>query len=302
MPAIFTPPQTLPADWTIEEWDALVAALTRRKLIGGGLALGLLTACGAAAPATPTVPTTRSIETAMGRVNVPTNPQRIVCLDSYSVSDILDTNLTPVGIPEKMSGAVAPMHTALIPAITTVGAYGKPDLEKLAVLKPDLILAITIDSIKAVYDKLSAIAPTALFDYTVPDAWRALAEQFDEAAGRTASLSILPDHIPAAHGGVALHLCRDAGTAQVGVRDGARRYLAALHAQLGGRQDHGGRGDPVHERGQWPGRAGQELLAGADQSDRRRGRHCHLCRARWRTPGDARQAGSPAHLAVAGGG
>jgi hypothetical protein len=57
MPTTLDQPIALPADWTIEEWEALVAALTRRQLIGGGLALGLLTACGGAPP-TPTIPTT----------------------------------------------------------------------------------------------------------------------------------------------------------------------------------------------------------------------------------------------------
>jgi iron complex transport system substrate-binding protein len=193
MPAIIERVDVVPAEWTPAEWEALVAALTRRRLIGSGLALGLLTACGTTAPPTPTptAPVTRMITTAMGSVAVPASPQRIVCFDSYSVATALDLGVTPIAIPDKMGGAVVPAQTATVLTIPTVGAYGQPDLEKLATLKPDLIMAITIDSIKAVYDRLSAIAPTTLFDYTVPDAWRVLAGQFGDAANRAADLKAL---------------------------------------------------------------------------------------------------------------
>lgn len=42
MPVLLDCPRVAPDGWADREWDALVAALTRRRLLAGGLALGLL--------------------------------------------------------------------------------------------------------------------------------------------------------------------------------------------------------------------------------------------------------------------
>ena len=63
-------PLLSPTDLTEAEIAALVAALTRRGLIRGGLAFGALSflpGCGPESPATATPATTRAIDTARER-------------------------------------------------------------------------------------------------------------------------------------------------------------------------------------------------------------------------------------------
>ena len=44
--------------------------------------------------------TTRAIDTARGKVTVPTRPQRVVALSAESLSALLDMGLTPIGVSD----------------------------------------------------------------------------------------------------------------------------------------------------------------------------------------------------------
>jgi iron complex transport system substrate-binding protein len=185
---------TLPAEWTPAEWEALVAALTRRRLIGSGLALGLLAACGTTAPPTATVPATRMIETAKGPVQIPTNPQRVVCTDSFSPRALLDLGVTPLGVPDLPASFVLPEYAATWPTIAKTGTPVQPDLEKIAAQRPDLILGTSLVA-NADYGKLSEIAPTAWFNFgPTGHNWAQLAESFADALGRTSQLAGIQQH------------------------------------------------------------------------------------------------------------
>src|SRR5690242_700160 len=111
MPALLQRPGSRPVDWTAEEWSALVAALTRRKLIGGGLgfgALAVLAGCGVGGPPTATVPTTRMVDTPRGQVTIPISPQRVVAIINYAMHDLFDLGFNPVGIPDGFASSVLP--------------------------------------------------------------------------------------------------------------------------------------------------------------------------------------------------
>lgn len=54
-------------------------------------------------------------------------------------------------------------EAALDDSVTDIGTRGEPNLEAIAALKPDLIIA-NADNNNAVYDQLNAIAPTIEFD------------------------------------------------------------------------------------------------------------------------------------------
>lgn len=98
----------------------------------------------------------RVIQHAIGQVCVPINPQRVVVLDSNPLDAVLALGVKPVGAPE--------FDQLLLPEKQTKGiesiGISQPSLEKIALLKPDLILANKWDA--AIYSQLSQIAPTVI--------------------------------------------------------------------------------------------------------------------------------------------
>lgn len=187
-------PQTTEILWTREEAEQLAAALTRRRLITSAAAAGLIAAIsGEGAFAQQSTPTsgTRMFDTAMGPVEIPVNPTRIVCLGSYAPEDLVDAGVTPIGITETDLEGYASVYKEALKDVPTVGTFSEPDLEKIIELKPDLILAISVDWLVDSYEELSRIAPTVLVDYTVSNAWLVMADIFADAAGAVAGLERL---------------------------------------------------------------------------------------------------------------
>lgn len=84
-------------------------------------------------------------------------PQRIVVLD-YGALDYVDSmgfGSAIVGIP---AGRIVPPSAENYGGTDEVGPLGKPDLKRIAELKPDLIL--TSSGTAVTYEKLAAVAPT----------------------------------------------------------------------------------------------------------------------------------------------
>jgi iron complex transport system substrate-binding protein len=188
------PIETLPSGWTEPEFRELLAALTRRRLITGAAAAGMMAALGArgvsAQQSTPTSGT-RLFDTAMGPVEIPVQPTRIVCIGSYAPEDLIDAGVTPVGITEIDLEGFASVYKDGLAGVPTVGTFAEPDLEKIIALHPDLILAISVPWLVESYEDLSSIAPTVLVDYTVPNAWLVMADIFADAAGAVEGLEQL---------------------------------------------------------------------------------------------------------------
>lgn len=97
----------------------------------------------------------KKINTVMGDVEIPTQPQRIVV--QYLMGDFVALGIKPVGISETHEGA------AFESAVTTATDLGlwEFDLEELMTLEPDLIVAVNEDQ----YDDFSKIAPTVIIPY-----------------------------------------------------------------------------------------------------------------------------------------
>ncbi len=85
---------------TDAEFARIVDELTRRGFLAGGLGtaavLGLAGCGNGTAPVA--APTTRVVKTTKGPVTVPADPQRVVCLDSYSSQIMLTLGITPAGV------------------------------------------------------------------------------------------------------------------------------------------------------------------------------------------------------------
>ncbi|MEM8832333.1 MAG: iron-siderophore ABC transporter substrate-binding protein [Cyanobacteria bacterium P01_G01_bin.19] len=108
----------------------------------------------------------RAIQHRLGAACIPLEPERIIALDVPAILDpLLALDIKPVGTVSDLWGggryfpAVLP---ELVTGIESVGLEATPSLEKIAALKPDLILMP--DHTDQSYQQLSAIAPTVLID------------------------------------------------------------------------------------------------------------------------------------------
>lgn len=148
-------PRTIPAGWTDAEWERLMNALSRRRFIANGLALGalvLLPACGggdgdeaasSVAPSPSQSQWTFTDDRGVA-VSLPAQPKRIVA-QITGAATLWDYGLRPVGVfgPMHMEdGSKAPQAGAIdIQSVESIGeAWGEFDLEKLAALQPDLLV------------------------------------------------------------------------------------------------------------------------------------------------------------------
>jgi len=138
------------------------------------IASSLLVACGASDDAAPqesagTAGFPVTLKNTFGETVVPAKPQRIVTL-GWNAQDIVHAlGETPVAMPKVTYGPTAAGVTAwdaawFDPAKTELLDTGdKYPFEKIAALKPDVILAPYEGFDKATYETLSGIAPTVAY-------------------------------------------------------------------------------------------------------------------------------------------
>jgi iron complex transport system substrate-binding protein len=125
----------------------------------------------------------REITHAMGVTDVPDNPQRIVVLTNEGTEALLAIGVVPVGAVESWNGD--PWYDYLTPMMgeaTLLGAEGAVNLELIAALEPDLILGSKVRQ-EAVYEQLSAIAPTVMTE-TLGGVWRDNLAVYADAVGK----------------------------------------------------------------------------------------------------------------------
>ncbi|MDQ0229587.1 ABC transporter substrate-binding protein [Metabacillus malikii] len=111
----------------------------------------------------------REIAHAMGKTKIEGTPKKIVTLYQGATDALVAFEMTPVGAVE--SWLEQPIYHYLkedIGEVQIVGQETQPNLEEIAKLKPDLIIASKIRH-EEVYEQLSEIAPTivheTVFDY-----------------------------------------------------------------------------------------------------------------------------------------
>ncbi|WP_130798278.1 ABC transporter substrate-binding protein [Streptomyces otsuchiensis] len=104
---------------------------------------------------------TRTVETAMGPVEVPENPLRVVVLDTPELDSMLTLGVKPVGAvrADAADGFLGYLPSDFTEGIEDVGNIAAPNLEAIHDLDPDLIIGNIVRDEER-YDELSAIAPT----------------------------------------------------------------------------------------------------------------------------------------------
>lgn len=170
--------------------------ITRRSVLASATGATVIAALGRptanAQDATPAGE--RTVETIHGPIVVPANPHRIVTINFPSAVALLELGVRPVGITTYLP-AFPPGHATAEGIEIVDNSSGELDLEKVASLQPDLILGSDWKDPaqqRAPYDQLSAIAPTALFEWQQAGGnWEAEAAGCAEAIGKTAELDAL---------------------------------------------------------------------------------------------------------------
>jgi len=182
------------------EFARIVDELTRRGFLAGGLggaALLGLAACGSSgssADHSSAAPTTRTVQGAYGRVEVPTNPKRVVALSKAAIGTLLDVGLTPVGVDEGEADVALPQYVATIKPIPTVGTYGEFSVEKIAALKPDLLISYDTYIDAKLYDQVKTLVPTfALKTNQGNIPWQDATAGFANAVNRNSQLATVKE-------------------------------------------------------------------------------------------------------------
>ncbi|HEY0697774.1 MAG TPA: iron-siderophore ABC transporter substrate-binding protein [Micromonospora sp.] len=165
----------------------LTAVLTGLALALGASACGSTTTDGTtdagAGQATADAGYPRTIRHDKGSTEIKTKPQRIVALDNSLVEAVVLLERPLVGgiasyrdqksFPDYLGTAVKDTRD--------IGPLDNPNLELIASLRPDLIVSATVRH-DALYDKLSAIAPTVFVKTTGP-IWKDNVKLLGEALG-----------------------------------------------------------------------------------------------------------------------
>ncbi|WP_035712526.1 ABC transporter substrate-binding protein [Salibacterium aidingense] len=105
---------------------------------------------------------TRMVEHAMGETEIEGTPEKIVTLYQGANDTAAAMNIEPIGIVE--SWTQQPIYEYLrddLEGTEIVGEETQPNLEKIAEMNPDVIIA-TITRHEDIYEDLSAIAPTVM--------------------------------------------------------------------------------------------------------------------------------------------
>lgn len=154
--------------------------LVRRSWVGALVLVGALVAsgCGSgadkeegAAAGGGAFP--RTVEHAMGKTEIKAKPQRVVALDTSFVDTTMALDTKVVGYTDyrtingQLPDYLGADKTQYGSEAESVGTLAEPNLEKIAALKPDLIVTAKVRHEK-LYEQLSKIAPTIMSETTGP--------------------------------------------------------------------------------------------------------------------------------------
>ncbi|WP_163182972.1 MULTISPECIES: ABC transporter substrate-binding protein [Neobacillus] len=112
-----------------------------------------------------------TIEHAMGKTEIKGTPKKVVVLTNEGTEALLALGIKPVGAVQSWLGDPWYDHiTKDMKGVEVVGTESEINVEKIATLKPDLIIGNKLRQEK-IYNQLSAIAPT-VFSETLRGDWQ----------------------------------------------------------------------------------------------------------------------------------
>ncbi|WP_370949586.1 ABC transporter substrate-binding protein [Amycolatopsis sp. cg5] len=151
------------------------------------LALFTLSACSSGDK--PAAAQCRDVQHELGSACVPASPQRVVVLDpSTTLPTLLDLGVPVAGAMGTFANKAYPSYLDAAKAGTQVGVSGAVDVEKIAALKPDLIIGWKTE-IEPLQDKLKPLAPTVALPYAIYDGnWRPVVQKIGDVVGARAKI------------------------------------------------------------------------------------------------------------------
>ncbi|WP_028649827.1 ABC transporter substrate-binding protein [Nocardiopsis sp. CNT312] len=157
----------------------LALALTGCGSPGGDGASEAASEGGEAAAGTRTVTDSTGAE-----VEVPAEPERVVTLHYAATQPVFDLGVTPVGQSQYQPGIVPEDLVDDFEAVPVVAEGVEPNLEEIAGLEPDLILAPNVYE-EEVVEQLEAVAPVYVFTLRGGDRakWFQRTEEVADALG-----------------------------------------------------------------------------------------------------------------------
>ncbi|MGB3692028.1 MAG: iron-siderophore ABC transporter substrate-binding protein [Spirulinaceae cyanobacterium] len=124
----------------------------------------------------------------LGETWVPNYPQRIVTLGNSALETAIALGMQPVGAAPWIGAGNVGDFPAYFPGLIQknviyLGDVNQPSLERILLLKPDLILGNFVEH-RGIYSQLSHIAPTILYDF-MRTTWQEVFKSYGEALGKT---------------------------------------------------------------------------------------------------------------------
>ena len=109
---------------------------------------------------------TKIVSHSLGETEIPLHPQRIVVLDAYNeilLDGLLALGIKPIGLARCSNCLGSDPFSNVVGDLPSVGTNEQPSLEKILMLKPDLILGYWWQ--ESFYPQLSEIAPTVMINH-----------------------------------------------------------------------------------------------------------------------------------------
>ncbi len=117
------------------------AGVSRRRLLTGIAAAGLLTGCSATPPAAPAAaPRTRAHPGGWGTVELPLAPARTVAMYATDSDFAHVLGLPLVGAYGTTATAFPPYQAGRLDGVQSLVSWPDPDYEAIAALRPDLVV------------------------------------------------------------------------------------------------------------------------------------------------------------------
>lgn len=204
----------------------------KRPLLALALLI-LLAACGSTAREEP-ASGPRSYTDARGRtVTLPERAERVIALSEPTLDSALALGVEPLATTAgRGQGTIAGYLGERAQGVESVGILGQPNLERVAALRPDVILIDgTATQDTSIVDKLERIAPTVYVSKTGED-WRRAFQATAEALGRATEGQRLLERFDARVADVKSRLGENAGAQVSIVRWGGIGLPAVIMKEL----------------------------------------------------------------------
>lgn len=129
-----------------------------------------------------------TVDHAAGITCVPHSIERLVTLDSVTFEDAIALSLPPVAT---VFSSLSSHLSDYLDGVENIGQQGEPNLESVLALNPDLILGL--DFHQSIYDQISQIAPTALFEFEHSGQWKEVFQTIGAALGKNDAVQQVMD-------------------------------------------------------------------------------------------------------------